>query len=431
MPGSERLLAGIASALLLASFVLHAWNLPGIPADFYQDEEAIGIDAFMISRTGHDSHGEFFPLYFQSLDDWKAPIYIYATAALFTIFEPGYGILRIVSYFFFAIFLVGYLTIANDVTKKSPSGSVFAILAGSFVPWIFTISRVAFEIISQVAIVSGVLALLYFRGKRETNRVLRDIVLGALLGLAMYAYPTSRLLVPMLFGVIVISVARMEGIKKTGHIAAGFFMAIVPYAAYLLRHSDRLLSRFGAITYVHDGSLTQWEKITIFAGNYISHFSPTFLFLQGDENRRHATGFGGEIFIVIGILCIVGLAAAFAAMRKRESKTFWITVVALLFLSPVASALTNDGVPHALRSATMCIAILVLAAAGFASVEGKLSRKAPWAIVALNALLLLESMLFVTHYFTDYRDVSASAFRGDESVDLQKFIDEYSATTRR
>src|SRR3990167_8742234 len=64
--------------LVLAGF-LRMYRLGDIPNGLYQDETAIGYNAYSILQTGKDEYGKTFPLYFQSFGDWKLPVYIYVT----------------------------------------------------------------------------------------------------------------------------------------------------------------------------------------------------------------------------------------------------------------------------------------------------------------------------------------------------------------
>src|SRR3989344_4938577 len=70
----------IAFILITAlAFLLRFWRLGEIPNGLYQDETAIGYNAYSIIQTGRDEYGKSLPLYFKSFGDYKLPVYIYAT----------------------------------------------------------------------------------------------------------------------------------------------------------------------------------------------------------------------------------------------------------------------------------------------------------------------------------------------------------------
>src|SRR5947209_7233511 len=70
------LLLGI---LLLAS-VLRLYALDVYPQNFDCDTTALGYDAWSLWTTGHDQHGERFPVYFRSFGDYVPPVAYYMVA---------------------------------------------------------------------------------------------------------------------------------------------------------------------------------------------------------------------------------------------------------------------------------------------------------------------------------------------------------------
>src|SRR5579885_2594509 len=87
---NRQFLALVALLLLLAAVVFfHLIEISSIPQGLFKDETAIGYNAWLIARDGHDEHGHFFPLYFESSGDYKAPVYIYTVAGAFALFGPS------------------------------------------------------------------------------------------------------------------------------------------------------------------------------------------------------------------------------------------------------------------------------------------------------------------------------------------------------
>src|SRR3989344_8160968 len=65
--------------VILIAFILRFFDLGQIPRGLYQDETAIGYNAYSILSTGKDEWGKNFPLYFKSFGDYKLPVYMYFT----------------------------------------------------------------------------------------------------------------------------------------------------------------------------------------------------------------------------------------------------------------------------------------------------------------------------------------------------------------
>src|SRR5258706_11517241 len=81
----------LAAILLIASF-LRLSNLSSVPVSMFGDEMDVGYQAYSILKTGEDYSGNFMPLHFESLAEWRTPLYLYSavpTVAIFGITPLG------------------------------------------------------------------------------------------------------------------------------------------------------------------------------------------------------------------------------------------------------------------------------------------------------------------------------------------------------
>src|SRR5215510_15768564 len=83
--------------LIAAGALLYMHALATTPAGFYIDESSIAYNAHAIAQTGHDEHGERWPLYFRAFGDYKNPVYIYLLAAIFRLTGPSITVARLLS----------------------------------------------------------------------------------------------------------------------------------------------------------------------------------------------------------------------------------------------------------------------------------------------------------------------------------------------
>src|SRR6266508_4083493 len=132
-------------AVLCGGIVLYARGASTNPAGFYIDESSIAYNAYLISQTGHDEHGEAWPLYFRAFGDYKNPVYIYLLAAIFRVTGPGILAARLFSAMMglVAALLIGLL--AWRITKRR-SIALLMIVMALLTPWLFELSRVAIEV---------------------------------------------------------------------------------------------------------------------------------------------------------------------------------------------------------------------------------------------------------------------------------------------
>ena len=66
----------ILVAIIVLAFVVRFWHLNSYPA-LNADEASIGYDAYSLIQTGHDQHGNAWPIDFQSFNDYKPGLYVY------------------------------------------------------------------------------------------------------------------------------------------------------------------------------------------------------------------------------------------------------------------------------------------------------------------------------------------------------------------
>jgi len=137
--------------ILLGAF-LRFYRLTEVPPSLFGDEVDVGYQAYSILKTGRDYSGNFLPIHFQSLADWRTPLFLYATVPfvwLFGLTELGvrfapalFGVLTIPLVFLFCEELREILKIRSITSHFSLLTSL--LLAVS--PWHLQYSRAAFEV---------------------------------------------------------------------------------------------------------------------------------------------------------------------------------------------------------------------------------------------------------------------------------------------
>src|SRR6185436_17669720 len=97
--------------VIAGGVILYARAVTTNPAGFYVDESSIAYNAHLIAQTGHDEHGEAWPLYFRAFGDYKNPVYIYLLAGIFKLTGPSILVARLLSAVlgFAAALLIGLL----------------------------------------------------------------------------------------------------------------------------------------------------------------------------------------------------------------------------------------------------------------------------------------------------------------------------------
>ena len=324
-------------------------DLSGSPPGLYVDEASIGYNAWTIAHYGVDEHGIHFPLFFEAFGEYKNPIYVYAVALLARFLPLTVAVERFPAAIF-GLAVVGFLTAAAWRLTASRLITLGTLVLTALTPWLIIESRVGFETISMVALLAA--ALWCLSARTPTPRQFG--IAGVFLAFAIYGYTTARLEVLLL----AIAIGGAWGLART----AGWWRSLVPIAAgyvvlgiYALLNPGALTGRFELISIWSDGA-PLGVVINRFLVNYVTYFSPNFLFLQGDANPRQNTEIGGMLLWVMVPLLIAGILVCWE--RRREPLVRFL--IAAILLAPIAAALTNNGTPHALRSSVMLPFLIIL-----------------------------------------------------------------------
>ena len=388
--------------VVVCAIAAHVYRIAGLPMGFYPDESSIGWNAWSIATTGRDEHGDAWPLYFRAFGEYKNPVYIYFLALVYNLFGFSEWTTRFASVL---CWLAGSGVLAALAWRVFEERSVrlYALVCLAFTPWLFSLSRISFEVISVFPLIA--LHLYAIRRVLEKPSIAWAIVAGCAIGVAAYAYSTLRLLAPLYVIAVLLCTFERHRWREWLAFAGAAALTALPLAIYLATHAANLAARFDLLTYLHDPALTFGAKAGYFAGRYLDYFAPSFLALHGDPNLRHHTGFGGELLLATALLLFVGIAHAFASRDARRDP-FVRLLIADVALSPLAAALTLDH-GHSLRAFPLVVFAILLSAYGLRGIAQRFGTAAAGTLTAAAAL---QAALYVHHYFVAYPAVSARAF---------------------
>jgi hypothetical protein len=406
--GRRRLWIGAFAVCAALVVVRNIVDLAGSPPGLYVDEASIGYNAWTIAHFGVDEHGVHLPLFFEAFGEYKNPVYVYSVAALVRFLPLTVAVERFPAAIF-GLAVVGFLSAAAWRLTGSRVITLGTLLLTALTPWLVIESRVGFETISMVALLSA--AVWCLSARTPTPRQFG--LAGVFLAFAIYAYTTARLEILL----IAIVLAVVWGIARTSgwwRATAPVFVGYAVLGIYALLNPGALTGRFGLISIWADGAPLN-VVIDRFLANYITYFSPSFLFFNGDANPRQNTEIGGMLLWVIAPLLLAGLAVCW--QRRRQPLIQFLA--AAIVLAPIAAALTNNGTPHALRSSGMLPLLVVLAILGADGIRKAVGDR-PQALLAVTGVLaaglLVQGALFTVDLYTAYPNRAAIDFDTGETA---------------
>ena len=394
----------ILSIFLIFIFILgaHLFRLAEIPTGLYLDETSIGHNAALIAQTGADEYNIKFPVYFRAFGEYKNPIYIYATALIFRMFGISELNLRITSFLFFAAALGLHILLVSKLFNRDRTILNYALISFGLLPIFFVISRISFELISQLTWVTAINFLswqVFESNTKRNHKFLQSLLLGLALGSSIYTYSTARVLSIITFIFLWIIYYKREVVNKLLVISISFFSTLAPYIVFSNNNPGAITSRFYEISYIDD-AISPLNKVLIFARNLSEYWSLNFLAVHGDSNLRHSTGYGGVLYLGVLILSLTGLIFM---LNRNKLGRFNAFLFANLLVSPLPAALTSEGTPNALRSLLLGYYIVLISCYGVDFIVGLPSRRLKGILtISIASLLIIEIIGFLLHYFLVY-----------------------------
>lgn len=387
--------------ILILAFGLRIYKLSGIPPSLSWDEAAVGVNSAMIADYGRDEYGEFLPLYFKSFGDDKHPVHIYFTVLSvkmlglneFAVRLPSalFGVLNVLLIFFlgkilFKTNLVGlsasfFLAISpynihfsrfnhevNFMLFFFMLGFILFLLSVKLKGYFFPLSIISF----------AVCFITYHPAKVIVPLFLFLLVLFYVKKLPPWPEKAASLIIFLLFIFLLFLKPQLLG---TARISQNTLNQESVQKTYLFRIShNEVLGRFNLII-----------------AQYLSHFTPQFLFIRGDKNPRLSSQ-TGQFYPVDLILLLLGL---FYILYKRSKEGFLILTWVLL--APIPSSLVAES-PHAARASFMIGSWHLISALGVYYLSRLIKNsKLKLIIFTVLCLILLFSLFrYLSYYFGEY-----------------------------
>ncbi len=415
--------------IILISIILRFYLLGANPTSLDWDEASMGYNAYSLFHTGADEYGNKLPLEIRSFDDYKPPVYTYLTIPSVALFGLTSFAVRLPAAVFGVMAILGvYLFVKGLVSKLSGKGmsgklKEYMPLASAFFlaisPWHIQFSRAAFE--GNLGVCFLCFALYFFLKGLDKRWFL--FISVPFFVLCMYSYHSFRLVVPIAFFVLGFFFWKDLLNKKFSVIISLFIIAalcfpifqtfFVPTAGSQARLS--MVTIFGNSEFLQP-SITNLEKsraehnmmgevmnnrrivytAAIIKG-YFDHFSPDFLFIEGDGGRQHHVTNMGMLYLWDLPMLFIGLLTLFLLKDKRL-----FLIIIFILLAPLPASITT-GTPHPVRAIGMLPFLQILISLGFLSSLWYLWQKKniflKYGITIIIVTLLLTNFIFYIYQY--------------------------------
>jgi len=389
----------ILTAIVLIASALRLIQLGETPRGLYVDEPSLGYNAYSILKTGKDEHGAWFPLAFRAYGEYKLPGYIYGSTPLIAIFGLSAFSTRLLSALAGIAGSLAIYLFAKEFLKLSHKNSaqniaLIAAILWAFSPWSIHFSRGAFE--ANVMLTLTVFGL-YFLHKYLVAHKYRDIAFATIfLIAAFYTYNAARLFIPLfLIATIFYNLKTLPRILTSISLIILVLLMLPGFIGMTTGQGGQRIQQVFEL----ENKEHQLGAVFGVTQKYLTHFSPQFLFFEGDTTTaRHGVGELGLLYFPELISMVLGLYLF--AKSQSAHKPF---LFSWLLLAPLPAALATPA-PHALRAILLLPLLIILSAIGVNKILDWINRKitfSPFRIATVS-LIFLASLYSVATYLHVY-----------------------------
>lgn len=386
-------------AIVMLGAILRLSQLDGVPPGLYSAEAINGSTALEVIRTGD------YRVYYRE-DNGREGLFVALQTVvlrLIPVEEPW--VLRLAPAVIGILTVPGLYLLGRELFSRQVGIFAAFFLATSF--WHLVFSRIAFRaILAPLLSVWAIYWLLVALrpGPRVTRSLATAIFAGAIFGLGFYTYIAYRVSPLLLLAFVPLFLAHRG--TALAFLASAFTVA-APIGWYFLQHPEEFSRRASQVSLLSSGNPVAgfFENVMLTLG---------MLLVRGDGNPRHNLPWHPELFAPVAVLFMIGVIVILGRLRTRRSGTArspreelapWL-MLTWLTAGFLPAVLSNEGMPHAMRSIFMIPAVMLLAGLGASKGWDALQRRSPRraTAVATGIAVLIVVHVSVTYFVIWGRD---------------------------
>lgn len=402
--------------LLLISTVLRFYQLGLVPNGLSVDEADIGYNAFSILKTGKDVYGRGFPLFFQSLDDFKPGLPVYSLLVPISLFGLSDFAIRIVPALLGSLVPFLAFMITKLMYKKETKLPYLTLVFFALAPWGISLSRAMIFYVETLVFFLLFFLFFFLALRKHVNYLFLSVIF---LGLSIYSYYASFIYLPFLVTALVILYRKffITHFKKT--LMCGIILALLLFPSVLHYMGAQSKSRLNAISVLTPditlpvsieeqksdmvsgfpfGSLIHNRRLvflTAMLENYFDYFNFDYLFVNAKNIRYFYVNNVGMFYILEIPFALAGLWILFKRKNTEDKLLLF-----LILVSPFPAMITL-GSPFVHRALLIFIPLQIVSAVGAYSffVKLRVSLSGKFLLSMLTASYIFSTYFFLHQYF--------------------------------
>lgn len=338
------------------------------------------------------------------------------------------------------VFLFVYSVSKKENNKKRIAVSLLSCFFAAILPWSFMMSRI-FSHIPLMQFFVCIYLLLFIKSKS----IKADLLSLIPLFIGTYFYMSMAAIAPFAIILVFLSIFKRSTEKERKYLVGGsllisalfLYIFITKFGLFdprgrgldlaiwndvnvtadsnyyrgIARSSEPTLFSFGRDSELIANKIVfnyPISVINVFSKNYLSFFSPDFLFLKGDIALRLSTGMVGQFFPFMLPFMLYGAFVFFKSANKKLKTIFLVWIL----VSPIPAAITKDGATNLLRAISLMPFLTYFCAQGIVSVYEIFKNNWHKVIYSLliSGTVMFSSYYFYYGYFHVYPTISAQSW---------------------
>ncbi len=409
----KTIVISLALIVIIAAF-FRLYNITQTPPGLYPDEAMDGTNAQEALATHN------FKVFYPE-NNGREGLFMDIQALSITAFGNEPWALRIVSSIFGILTVLGLYFLAKILFKSKKEYAVKIALLSAFLMatnfWHINFSRISFRAIMAPFFL--VWAVYFILKSFDEEKYKSAIIAGIFYGLGFYSYIAFRatpLIIAVIFGYWLVKypLSRKRLVKKFVVLFLVSLIVFAPLGYYFVKHPADFMGRTTQVSIFSSAS-----PLKSLADNTIKTLG-MFNF-AGDSNWRHNYSGAPELFFPVGIMFLIGIFFAIYCLIKNfklpstshpevfseGSRLPFYILLSWFITAMLPVVISNEGIPHALRSILMIPPVIILAAFGGIITYEKLREILKSKIsknILLYALYFLLFTILVSAYITYFID---------------------------
>ncbi len=378
----------------------HFYKLNDVPPCINADEAAFSYNSYSLFKTGRDEFGNVLPLRLISFGDYKMPLLSYLNIPFVAFFGLNKISIKLLNSLILVLSTFALFFLTKTIFKKN-SIAILTIFLFSTSWIIHSFSRQLHEALLTNFLIT--LSNLFLIKNLETKKFKFEIGFLIALFLSLFSYHSARIFALFFTGIIFYYTLIKK--KLTPRFLISTIGVLIVFASTDLIYQPTRVKNLlffknrGFITQIEElrknnNSRLVYNKLTIggkyLINEYLKYFSPQFLAISGDENKRFGDLNLAPITPIEYFFIFIGIYYLF---KKKEKWRFFLLF--LFLISPLSGSLSWAGLSVS-RTFFIFIPIFIIGSYGIINFLEQIKDKK----IILGSRLLIFAGWLTFNFFT-------------------------------